>query len=187
MVSRILQDESYIGTLICHKSERNKINKTFRFTEPEEQFRHENFFPPIVSREIWEQAQVLLAERKERNVRAGANQGILRYGGLLRCEDCGRSFVGKRIHLKSGERVEYHCDTYHRYGKEYCSSHTVDELILDELIAKELIRTKKMYEENFQAMEQLIDQWQPKASAATAQIKNSRSESPCWRKKWRQS
>ena len=102
MVGRILQDESYIGTLICHKSERNKINKTFRFTEPEEQFRHENFFPPIVSREIWEQAQVLLAERKERNVRAGANQSILRYGGLLRCEDCGRSFVGKRIYTKSG-------------------------------------------------------------------------------------
>ena len=171
MVSRILQDESYIGTLICHKSERNKINKTFRFTEPEEQFRHENFFPPIVSREIWEQAQVLLAERKERNVRAGANQGILRYGGLLRCEDCGRSFVGKRIHLKSGERVEYHCDTYHRYGKEYCSSHTVDEHTLDELITKELIQTKEMYEENFQAMENLIDQWQPKASAATTQIK----------------
>lgn len=171
MVGRILQDESYIGTLICHKSERNKINKTFRFTEPEEQFRHENFFPPIVSREIWEQAQVLLAERKERNVRAGANQSILRYGGLLRCEDCGRSFVGKRIHTKSGERVEYTCDTYHRYGKEYCSSHTVDERILDELITKELMQTKAMYEENFQTMEQLIDQWQPKASAAIAQIK----------------
>ena len=171
MVGRILQDESYIGTLICHKSERNKINKTFRFTEPEEQFRHENFFPPIVSREIWEHTQVLLAERKKRNVRAGANQSILRYGGLLRCEDCGRSFVGKRIHLKSGERVEYSCDTYHRYGKEYCSSHAVDERILDELITKELMQTKAMYEKNFQAMEQLINQWQPKASAATAQIK----------------
>ena len=171
MVGRILQDESYIGTLICHKSERNKINKTFRFTEPEEQFRHENFFPPIVSREIWDQAQVLLSERKERNVRAGANQSILRYGGLLRCEDCGRSFVGKRIHTKNGERVEYSCDTYHRYGKEYCSSHTVDERILDELITKELMQTKAMYEKNFQAMEHLIDQWQPKASAATTQIK----------------
>ena len=171
MVGRILQDESYIGTLICHKSERNKINKTFRFTEPEEQFRHENFFPPIVSREIWEQAQVLLSERKQRNVRAGANQSILRYGGLLRCEDCGRTFVGKRIQSKSGERVEYHCDTYHRYGKEYCSSHTVEERVLDQLITKELLRTKQMYEANFQAMEKLIDRWQPKASAAAAQIK----------------
>ena len=43
--------------------------------------------------------------------------------------------------------------------------------ILDELITKELMQTKAMYEENFQAMEQLIDQWQPKASAATTQIK----------------
>ena len=41
MVSRILQEEAYTGTLICHKSERNKINKTFRYTTPEEQFRHE--------------------------------------------------------------------------------------------------------------------------------------------------
>ena len=82
--------------------------------------------------------------------------------------------MGKRIHTKSGERVEYSCDTYHRYGKEYCSSHTVDERILDELITKELIQTKAMYEENFQAMEQLIDQWQPKASAVTTQIKKQR-------------
>ena len=70
MVARILRDESYIGPLICHKSERNKINKTFRFTDPEEQFRHENYLPVIVTREIWEQAQALLAERKEKNVRA---------------------------------------------------------------------------------------------------------------------
>lgn len=67
--------------------------------------------------------------------------------------------------------MEYSCDTYHRYGKEYCSSHAVDERILDELITKELMQTKAMYEKNFQAMEQLINQWQPKASAATAQIK----------------
>lgn len=43
--------------------------------------------------------------------------------------------------------------------------------LLDELITKELMQTKAMYEENFQTMEQLIDQWQPKASAAIAQIK----------------
>ena len=47
----------------------------------------------------------------------------------------------------------------------------MDERILDELITKELMQTKAMYEKNFQAMEQLIDQWQPKASAATTQIK----------------
>ena len=170
MVARILKDESYIGTLICHKSERNKINKTFRFTDTEEQFRHENYLPMIVTREIWEQAQALLAERKEKNVRAGANRGILRYGGLLRCKDCGRTFIGKRIKLKSGERVAYVCDTYHRYGKEHCSSHMVDEETLDRLIGAEILRTKKMYEENWSRMEWLIERWTPKASTASAKI-----------------
>ena len=170
MVARILRDESYIGTLICHKSERNKINKTFRFTDPEEQFRHENYLPMIVTREIWEQAQALLAERKEKNVRAGTNRGILRYGGLLRCKDCGRTFIGKRIKLKSGERVAYVCDTYHRYGKEHCSSHMVDEESLDRLIGAEILRTKKMYEENWSRMEWLIERWTPKASTASAKI-----------------
>lgn len=170
MVARILRDESYIGTLICHKSERNKINKTFRFTDTEEQFRHENYLPMIVTREIWEQAQALLAERKEKNVRAGANRGILRYGGLLRCKDCGRTFIGKRIKLKSGERVAYVCDTYHRYGKEHCSSHMVDEETLDRLIGAEILRTKKMYEENWSRMEWLIERWTPKASTASTKI-----------------
>ena len=170
MVARILRDESYIGTLICHKSERNKINKTFRFTDPEEQFRHENYLPMIVTREIWEQAQALLAERKEKNVAVGTNRGILRYGGLLRCKDCGRTFIGKRIKLKSGERVAYVCDTYHRYGKEHCSSHMVDEETLDRLIGAEILRTKKMYEENWSRMEWLIEKWTPKASTASAKI-----------------
>ena len=170
MVARILRDESYIGTLICHKSERNKINKTFRFTDPEEQFRHENYLPMIVTCEIWEQAQALLAERKEKNVRAGTNRGILRYGGLLRCKDCGRTFIGKRIKMKSGERVAYVCDTYHRYGKEHCSSHMVDEETLDRLIGAEILRTKKMYEENWSRMEWLVERWTPKASTASAKI-----------------
>ena len=170
MVARILRDESYIGTLICHKSERNKINKTFRFTDPEEQFRHENYLPMIVTREIWEQAQALLAERKEKNVRAGTNRGILRYGGLLRCKDCGRTFIGKRIKLKSGERVVYVCDTYHRYGREHCSSHMVGEETLDRLIGAEILRTKKMYEENWSRMEWLVEKWTPKASTASAKI-----------------
>lgn len=170
MVARILRDESYIGTLICHKSERNKINKTFRFTDLEEQFRHENYLPMIVTREIWEQAQALLTERKEKNVRAGTNRGILRYGGLLRCKDCGRTFIGKRIKLKSGERVAYVCDTYHRYGKEHCSSHMVDEETLDRLIGEEILRTKKMYEENWSRMEWLIERWTPKATTANAKI-----------------
>ena len=170
MIARILRDESYVGTLICHKSERNKINKTFRFTEPEEQFRHENYLPPIITPELWEQTQMMLAERKRLNVRAAPSQEILRYSGLLRCADCGRVMFGRRIHLKSGERVTYVCSTYNRFGKEHCSQHQIDESVLDRLIIDELRNTKALYQQNWDALEQLIAQWTPKAELTGAQI-----------------
>ena len=170
MIARILRDESYVGTLICHKSERNKINKTFRFTEPEEQFRHENYLPPIITPELWEQTQMMLAERKRLNVRAAPSQEILRYSGFLRCEDCGRAMFGRRIHLKSGERVTYVCSTYNRFGKEHCSQHQIDESILDRLIIDELKNTKVLYQQNWDALEHLITQWTPKAELTGVQI-----------------
>ena len=171
MVSRILRDESYIGTLICHKSERNKINKTFRFTEPEEQFRHEDFFPPIVSKDVWHEVQSLLAQRKEVNVRAGEDHPILRYSGLLRCDDCGRTFVGKRVKLKERERVEYICDTYLRYGKEHCSSHVIREELIDYLIMEELKSTKRLYEQNWNDLQKMLDHWMPQKVQTAEQLR----------------
>lgn len=174
MVKRILRDESYAGTLICHKSERNKINKTFRTTSPDEQFRHEDYYPAIITRELWERTQQMIDERTAHGIRSAPGKGILRYSGLIRCADCGRVFVGRRHKLQNGERIEYRCDTYHRYGKEYCTAHTLDEKILDELIYNELRRTKEQYQKSWDAMQGMIDQWTPKASAALEQIKAAR-------------
>ena len=147
MVSRILQDESYTGTLICHKSERNKINKTNRATSPDEQFRHENYLPPIITREMWEQVQELMNMRKKDNVRAGEHNTIHRYSGLVICGDCGRAFTAKSIKNKHSTRVEYWCSTYLRYGKEHCGSHALREEYLDEIIRTELIATKVQYQQ----------------------------------------
>lgn len=176
MVSRILQDEIYIGTLICHKSERNKINKTFRFTEPEEQFRHEDFLPAIVTKEMWREVQNLIAQRKAVRVRAGTGHPILRYSGLLRCGDCGRTFVGKRIKLKSGERVEYICDTYLRYGKEHCSSHVIREELLDRLITEELRSAKRLYQQNWDRLQTVIDRWIPQQPSVEKKRKSLLSQ-----------
>ena len=174
MVSRILQEEAYTGTLICHKSERNKINKTFRYTDPEEQFRHENFLPVIIPRDLWEEVQFLIRQRKEQNVRAAPDQRIHRYSGLILCGDCGRSFIGKRIKLKDGDRVEYICSTYHRYGKEHCSAHAIREEFLDEVLKQELLNTKCQYESMWDKLETAIENWIPKTDSTAAQIKKQR-------------
>lgn len=174
MVSRILQEEAYTGTLICHKSERNKINKTFRYTDPEEQYRHENYLPTIIPKELWKEVQFLLEERKKQNIRAAPDQRIHRYSGLILCGDCGRRFIGKRIKLKSGDRVEYICSTYHRYGKEHCSTHSIREEFLDEVLKQELLNTKYQYESLWNKLETSIESWLPKTDNTTAQIKKQR-------------
>ena len=176
MISRILREEAYTGTLICHKSERNKINKTFRYTEPEEQFLHENYLPPIITREMWEQVQELMEMRKRNNVRSATGKPVLRYSGLITCGDCGRAFVGKRVKNKGGERIEYVCSTHHRYGREHCSSHTLREEYLDEIIRAELLSTKAQYQELWNAMQHTVDQWTPKAGNTMAQLKRLREQ-----------
>lgn len=174
MVSRILRDEAYTGTLICHKSERNKINKTFRFTEAAEQFRHENYLPPIITKELWEQVQALMEMRKKDNVRAGEGQAIHRYSGLIVCGDCGRAFTAKTIKSKNGIRTEYWCSTYLRYGKEYCGSHALREEYLDEIIKSELLSTKEQYQQMWDAMQDSINRWTPKATNTLSQLKKLR-------------
>lgn len=176
MVARILRDESYAGTLICHKSERNKINKTFRFTEASEQFRHENYLPSIITKEMWEQVQELMDMRKKDNVRAGPGQTIHRYSGLIVCGDCGRAFVGKTIQNKNSTRTEYWCSTYLRYGKEHCGSHAIREEYLDDIIRAELIGTKAQYQQMWDAMQDTVDRWTPKTSNTLSQLKKLREK-----------
>ena len=174
MVSRILQDESYTGTLICHKSERNKINKTNRATSPDEQFRHENFLPSIIPRDLWEQVQALMAMRKRESVRAGEGRPILRYSGLIACGDCGRAFTGKRVKQKNGERVEYICSTYLRYGKEHCGAHAIREEYLDDIVYQELQNTKQQYQTLWTQLEKAIEGWLPKTTNTQQQLKKQR-------------
>ena len=176
MVSRILQEEAYTGTLICHKSERNKINKTFRFTEVDEQFRHENFLPVIINKELWEQVQQLLELRKQDNVRAGEGNTIHRYSGLIVCGDCGRAFTAKTIRNKNSKRIEYWCSTYIRYGKEHCGSHALREEYLDEIIIEELRNTKQQYQRIWDAMQHTVDQWTPKTTNTLSQLKKLRQQ-----------
>ena len=58
-VKRLLQNEFYKGTLVCHKSSTSKIYHT-RFAVPEEeQFVHEDYVPAIISKEKWSQVQFI--------------------------------------------------------------------------------------------------------------------------------
>jgi len=159
-IKRILKNEIYIGTLICHKSYTSKINKVRKDLPKEEQFRHENFVPAIIPKEIWEQTQFLLKERPTHKFHGAKGRKPYRYTGLISCADCGAALIAKRRRWKNKpERIEYICSGYHRYGKEHCVPHRIDEDTLDKIIYGEILSLKSKVKKNWTIINQLIDEW----------------------------
>lgn len=125
-VKNILVEEAYTGVLINHRSETNG-GKAKRL-EQAEWYRHQNFFPVIIERDIWEKAQQKL---KAQARPANGNKAKHRYAGLILCKECGSPFVPMIRYWNGKRRVEYVCKGYHRNGKSYCSSHRIHEEVLD--------------------------------------------------------
>jgi len=130
-VKNILQDESYVGVLYNHQQE-IKDGKRVRYVPQEEWFRHEDVFPPIISRADWEQAQELLQKKSRK--REQRNTPCHRYAGLLSCSECGAPFVAINRYWNGNCRVEYICKSYMRYGKDTCASHRIREEVLDQMV-----------------------------------------------------
>ena len=172
-VKRILQNEFYIGTVTCHKTYTSKINHIRKVLPEEEQFKHENFAPAIISKDKWEQVQFLLSSKRNNNVRASSSNPCHRYTGLIECGDCGCTFVCKKRKWKDKpERIEYNCNGYHRYGKEHCTAHRIDEEYLDKLIYDELMSIKDEALANYKSIESDVKKWMSNKNSVNNNLKH---------------
>lgn len=170
-VKRILQNEFYIGTVTCHKTYTSKINHIRKALPEDEQFKHENFAPAIISKDKWEQVQFLLSSKRN-NVRASSGNPCHRYTGLIECGDCGCTFVCKKRKWKDKpDRIEYNCNGYHRYGKEHCTAHRIDEEYLDKLIYNELMSIKDEALSNYKSIESDVKKWMSNKGTVTNKLK----------------
>lgn len=158
-VKRLLQNESYTGTLVNHKTSISKIYHTRKEIPDEDRYRHEDFLPMIIDKQTWEQAQFLLEQRPKSNVRAGRGRIIHRYSGLIRCGDCGAILIAKRRTWQGKEYVEYTCNSHHRYGKQYCTPHRIHQSQLDEIVNKQLIYIRDKVVAESEQYEQIIKEW----------------------------
>lgn len=129
-VKRILCDESYAGTLCNHKSEMHN-GKVNRRIPTEEQYRHEDFLPAIVSKKEWLTAQTELACRNGTRVAKDNNVPAHRYAGLIKCGDCGAPFIPVIRKTDTKQRVEYICKTYQLHSRAFCESHRIHQESLD--------------------------------------------------------
>ena len=118
--------------------------------------RHENFYPVIIEKAIWQQVQTRLKQQARPAVN---NRTKHRYAGLLTCQECGNTFIPMIRCWNGKSRVEYVCRGYHRNGKSYCSSHRIHEEVLDEQVQACARTVREQCAEEVEKLAQLQKMW----------------------------
>jgi len=88
----------------------------------------EDTHTPLVSKEMWLEAQQVGRKNDSQTVRRRSTKGeVSIFAGVIKCSDCGGNLVFSRKVLKTGGATEfYRCSTYVQKGKNVCPPHRVD-------------------------------------------------------------
>ena len=169
---RILTNPFYCGDLVNHQRERSRITKKQIKVPKEEQFIHKDAVPAIIPREIWDKVQEIIRINSEGRVKSQSNQPCHRYASLLKCGDCGSTFTAKRRKTKDKpDRIEYVCNGYHRHTHMVCSSHRINESVLDEQIYKQLAVMRDGLSKCSRQIESDIRSWMAQKNNVSKRIK----------------
>ena len=125
----ILHNPEYTGCTVAGRTRKPsyKRKKQIR-TAPEEWVITSNTHEALISTEDFELIQKLLEGRK-REPKQGEPD---KYANLLYCADC-----GKRLYInRNKERcyAYYYCSTFQNRGGKACTSHSISERVLDEVL-----------------------------------------------------
>ena len=144
MVSNILKNEVYTGTLITHKKRTVNIRGRAVELPKEEQFIFENHHEAIISKEVFNLAQEISTKKAKQNTSGANTKREYYFSGMCICNDCGSGMSGIMLRRKVNEKG-YDCSKYRQFGTKACHCHEVKEK--DMLIhLKEFLKfTKQQY------------------------------------------
>ena len=124
-VRSILKDETYIGNSVHGKQTNISYKNKKRIRKPQEEwFRVENTHEAIISRDVFEQVQGQIAERR-RQMKNAADTQI--FAGLLKCADCGWSMSFGTNKSNKTAFSYFNCTNYRQLGKNggRCTAHYI--------------------------------------------------------------
>ena len=153
-VKNVLAEEAYTGVLVNHR--REYLGGKARAVCEADWLRHENVYPVIIEKAIWQQVQTRLKQQARPAVN---NRTKHRYAGLLTCQECGNVFSPMIRYWNGSRRVEYVCRGYHRNGKTYCASHRIHEEVLDAAVQAYAQTVREQCAEEVKKLAQLQKMW----------------------------
>ncbi len=147
-VQGILDNDFYIGTFRQAKYTRKKINGKDVKLEEDEHIVIENHHQAIIDYRTFAITRSLREKRTTSHYR-GVKKYDNVYSGFLECGDCGSPmFAMSRKDMKPA----YTCGTYHRRGRDGCTSHHIRVDVLDQMLK---LYVQKVMENSTAMLEQL--------------------------------
>ncbi len=123
----ILSNPHYVGDLVQNRETTASVTTNIRNLIPkDEQIVYENAHSPIISREDFDAVQNYMQSRRRQEKKPKAK--IHLFTNIAYCHDCGKSlwFVQSR--------KGYVCGNYYKHGKTACTSHSIKEKTLIEIL-----------------------------------------------------
>lgn len=133
-VQRILKNRVYIGDTVQGISEKVSFkSKKTRRLSADRWVISPNTHEPIISLEDFEEVKKI---RESKANHAGQHKGKLHLlKGLLYCGKCGDVMFARQ---RPNRPMSYICSSYCQYGKKLCTSHSIRESIIEEIIKIEI-------------------------------------------------
>jgi site-specific DNA recombinase len=103
--------------------------------------RHAAAHQPQVDEETFAACGEILDARGEDAAEKRRNPTDYLLSGLLRCERCGKSYLGTTAHGKLYRYRYYTCFSRHRYGRHGCEAERLPAERLDQVVIEALVRT----------------------------------------------
>ena len=157
-IMKILNNEAYIGNMVQGKVGIASYKNKQRVQKPKEEWvRAEGTHEPIIEMDVWKQCWDLKCRfTKPRTAKNGV-QSL--FGGLLKCMDCGANLIYRKDPRSDGTIYKsYSCGTYVRCGKNACSSHTVKQSQIEDLVINDIqFHAKRVLEDEEATRQELTE------------------------------
>ena len=141
-VSKILHDPVYAGNLTVAerptKTMRSKKRQYIPYAEREVIYgTHE----PIIEQSRWNTVQKILESRPPVIGESSSGYDNI-FRGIIKCADCGSAMLAKveqkRKRNNVLDKTFYCCTKYRKFGKEGCSSHTIEASTVHEVVLADI-------------------------------------------------
>lgn len=154
-VRRILKNPIYIGTMAQLRTTTvsYKNHKVIRKNK-EDWIVIENNHEPIISQELWDKVREY--DDSVSKGKRDSSGNVALFSGMLYCQDCGYKMKKIWLNRKKGD-FGYSCGYRARFGKEFCSPHTIRESVLAALVIADIQSKLRLVVDEDKARKQFLE------------------------------